>query len=105
MVSDEPGKYGAGMLWPPRATFHHRDELDAVQRELRTVPGVSVLLVEEKRGKQKTFEYVSSSRVMLHYELPLNEIVLDFYDRLKSVSRGLRVSRTTTWPITGNHPW
>src|ERR1700726_4517316 len=45
-------------------------------------------LVEDKRGKQKTFEYVSSSRVMLHYELPLNEIVLDFYDRLKSVSRG-----------------
>ena len=45
-------------------------------------------LVEDKRGKQKTFEYVSSSRVMLHYELPLNEIVLDFYDRLKSASRG-----------------
>src|SRR3977135_4539499 len=45
-------------------------------------------LVEEKRGKQKTFEYGSSSRVMLPYELPLNEIVLDFYDRLKSVSRG-----------------
>ena len=44
--------------------------------------------MEDKRGKQKTFEYVSSSRVMLHYELPLNEIVLDFYDRLKSVSRG-----------------
>jgi GTP-binding protein LepA len=45
-------------------------------------------LVEEKRGKQKAFEYVGSSRVMLNYELPLNEIVLDFYDRLKSVSRG-----------------
>src|SRR5213082_1354883 len=45
-------------------------------------------LVEEKRGKQKSFEYVSSSRVLLQYELPLNEIVLDFYDRLKSVSRG-----------------
>jgi len=45
-------------------------------------------LVEEKRGKQKTFEYVGAARVMLHYELPLNEIVLDFYDRLKSVSRG-----------------
>jgi GTP-binding protein LepA len=45
-------------------------------------------LVEEKRGRQKGFEYVSSSRVMLTYELPLNEIVLDFYDRLKSVSRG-----------------
>jgi len=45
-------------------------------------------LVEEKRGKQKSFEYVSASRVMLQYELPLNEIVMDFYDRLKSVSRG-----------------
>ena len=45
-------------------------------------------LVEEKRGKQKAFEYVSSARVMLTYELPLNEIVLDFYDRLKTVSRG-----------------
>src|SRR5262249_52453091 len=45
-------------------------------------------LVEEKRGKQKGFEYVSASRVMLTYELPLNEIVLDFYDKLKTVSRG-----------------
>jgi len=45
-------------------------------------------LVEEKRGRQKGFEYVSSARVMLTYELPLNEIVLDFYDRLKSISRG-----------------
>ncbi|HWF05653.1 MAG TPA: translation elongation factor 4 [Candidatus Angelobacter sp.] len=45
-------------------------------------------LVEDKRGKQKAFEYVSASRVMLSYELPLNEIVLDFYDRLKTVSRG-----------------
>ena len=45
-------------------------------------------LLEEKRGRQKNFEYVSATRVMLTYELPLNEIVLDFYDRLKSVSRG-----------------
>jgi GTP-binding protein LepA len=45
-------------------------------------------LLEEKRGIQKKFEYISSTRVMLTYELPLNEIVLDFYDRLKSVSRG-----------------
>jgi GTP-binding protein LepA len=45
-------------------------------------------LVEEKRGVQKGFEYVSSKRVLLTYELPLNEIVLDFYDRLKSLSKG-----------------
>ncbi len=45
-------------------------------------------LLEEKRGMQKGFEYITSNRVMLTYELPLNEIVLDFYDRLKSVSRG-----------------
>jgi GTP-binding protein LepA len=45
-------------------------------------------LLEEKRGVQKKFEYIASTRVMLTYELPLNEIVLDFYDRLKSVSRG-----------------
>jgi len=50
--------------------------------------GGILALVEEKRGKQKSFEYVTSTRVMLQYELPLNEIVLDFYDRLKSVSRG-----------------
>jgi GTP-binding protein LepA len=45
-------------------------------------------LLEEKRGVQKKFEYIAPTRVMLTYELPLNEIVLDFYDRLKSVSRG-----------------
>src|SRR5579859_3182606 len=45
-------------------------------------------LVEEKRGKQKNFEYVASNRVMITYDLPLNEIVLDFYDKLKTISRG-----------------
>jgi len=45
-------------------------------------------LLEEKRGVQKKFEYIGGGRVMLTYELPLNEIVLDFYDRLKSCSRG-----------------
>jgi GTP-binding protein LepA len=45
-------------------------------------------LVEEKRGRQKNFEYATPTRVMLTYDLPLNEIVLDFYDRLKTVSRG-----------------
>jgi len=45
-------------------------------------------LLEEKRGVQRKFEYIAEKRVMPTYELPLNEIVLDFYDRLKSVSRG-----------------
>ncbi len=45
-------------------------------------------LLEEKRGVQKKFEYLAGGRVLLLYEMPLNEIVLDFYDRLKSASRG-----------------
>ena len=45
-------------------------------------------LCEDKRGVQKGFDYVGPQRVMLTYELPLNEVVLDFYDRLKTVSRG-----------------
>ncbi|MCL4524042.1 MAG: translation elongation factor 4 [Acidobacteria bacterium] len=50
--------------------------------------GAILKLCEEKRGTQKNFEYLSPQRVMLTYQLPLNEIVLDFYDRLKSSSRG-----------------
>ena len=45
-------------------------------------------LCEEKRGTQKEIRYLGPKRVMIVYELPLNEIVVDFYDRLKSVSRG-----------------
>jgi GTP-binding protein LepA len=50
--------------------------------------GPILKLLEEKRGIQKGFEYVSRNRVHITYELPLNEIVLDFHDRLKSASRG-----------------
>jgi GTP-binding protein LepA len=50
--------------------------------------GEILALVEEKRGQQKKFEFIGNQRVMLVYELPLNEVVLDFYDRLKSCSRG-----------------
>jgi GTP-binding protein LepA len=50
--------------------------------------GEILKLLEEKRGVQKKFEYIGGGRVMLLYEMPLNEIVLDFYDRLKSASRG-----------------
>src|ERR1700723_589871 len=50
-----------------------------------SVGGV-LALCEEKRGVQKKFEYLSPTRIMLTYEMALNEIVLDFYDRLKSLS-------------------
>jgi GTP-binding protein LepA len=50
--------------------------------------GEILKLLEEKRGTQKKFEYIGTGRVLLVYELPLNEIVMDFYDRLKSASRG-----------------
>ncbi len=50
--------------------------------------GEILALVEEKRGMQRKFEFIGNQRVMLVYELPLNEVVLDFYDRLKSCSRG-----------------
>ena len=50
--------------------------------------GAVIKLCEERRGMQKRLEYVSEERVLIEYELPLNEIVLDFYDKLKSVSKG-----------------
>ena len=50
--------------------------------------GSILALLDEKRGIQKGFDYITPTRVMLTYELPLNEIVLDFFDRLKSISRG-----------------
>jgi len=45
-------------------------------------------LCQDKRGVQKTLEYKTSDRVLITYELPFNEVVLDFYDRLKTMSRG-----------------
>ncbi len=45
-------------------------------------------LCQEKRGTQTEFTFISKDRIMVAYEIPLNEILWDFYDRLKSVSRG-----------------
>jgi GTP-binding protein LepA len=50
--------------------------------------GAILTLCQEKRGVQKALEYVSADRVLITYELPFNEVVLDFYDRLKTMSRG-----------------
>jgi indolepyruvate ferredoxin oxidoreductase len=58
VVTDEPGKYAKDTEWPRGLTIHHRDELDIVQRDLATVPGVSILIYDqtcaaEKRRRRK----------------------------------------------------
>src|SRR5450432_1768603 len=76
--------------WP------YPQEIDTIAEPIIDAPvitreeyvGEILKLLEEKRGSQKKFEYIGGGRIMLLYELPLNEIVLDFYDRLKSASRG-----------------
>jgi GTP-binding protein LepA len=50
--------------------------------------GGILTLCQEKRGVQKSLEYLAADRVLITYELPFNEVVLDFYDRLKTISRG-----------------
>jgi GTP-binding protein LepA len=58
-------------------------------------------LCQDKRGVQKSLEYLSSDRVLVTYELPFNEVVLDFYDKLKTISRGyasLDYHVTGYWP-------
>jgi len=62
LVSDEPHKYPKGMEWPSGITFHHRDDLDAVQRELAAIPGVTVMIYDqtcasEKRRRRKRGEF------------------------------------------------
>jgi GTP-binding protein LepA len=81
---DNPSKF------PDPAEIKQIEEpiIDATVITREEYLGGILALLEEKRGVQKKFEYIGGGRVLLVYELPLNEIVLDFYDRLKSVSRG-----------------
>jgi GTP-binding protein LepA len=50
--------------------------------------GNLIKLCEDKRGIQQKMEYLNEKRVLLEYRLPMNEIVMDFYDKLKSISKG-----------------
>jgi GTP-binding protein LepA len=81
---DNPSK------WPDPSEIAKIEEpiIDAIVITREDSIGEILKLLEEKRGNQKKFEYLGGGRVMLVYEMPLNEIVLDFYDRLKSASRG-----------------
>ncbi len=81
---DNPQKF------PEPSSIQNTEEpiIDATVITREEYIGEILKLLEEKRGVQKKFEYIGTGRVLLLYELPLNEIVLDFYDRLKSASRG-----------------
>ncbi len=50
--------------------------------------GVILKLCEERRGAQQAMNYLSSNRVIIEYHLPMNEIIMEFYDKLKTISRG-----------------
>lgn len=50
--------------------------------------GNIITLLNRKRGVQKKMDYITPERVLLEYELPLNEIIMDFYDKLKSLTKG-----------------
>ncbi|TCR66970.1 indolepyruvate ferredoxin oxidoreductase [Bosea sp. BK604] len=74
VVSDEPDKYPPGTQWPAGTTLHHRDDLDAVQRELAEVPGVSLLLYDqtcatEKRRRRKRGSYPDPDKRVIINEL------------------------------------
>jgi GTP-binding protein LepA len=81
---DNPNKF------PDPSSIKHIEEpiIDATVITREDFLGGVLALLEDKRGTQKKFEHIGAGRVSLVYEMPLNEIVLDFYDRLKSVSRG-----------------
>ena len=103
LITTAPGvryrvtKRGSGIIEVDNPTkFPNPAEIEKVEEPIITATiitpdaylGGLLSLLEEKRGVQKKFDYISATRVILTYELPLNEIVLDFYDRLKTVSRG-----------------
>ena len=89
--------------------FPEPNEIDKIEEPIiramiitseESVGGV-LQLCEDKRGVQKNFEYLSPTRVMVTYDLPLNEIVLDFYDRLEKRFARIRFARLSTRRISG----
>jgi GTP-binding protein LepA len=79
--------------WPDPSQIETVEEpwIDATIYVPDSYLGAVLKLCQDRRGSQKDLSYVgtgSHARAMLRYELPLNEVVFDFYDRLKSISRG-----------------
>jgi GTP-binding protein LepA len=75
---------------PPPQTIDRWEE-PVITALILTPPdyvGGILALCQDKRGVQKELKYVTTSRVLITYDLPFNEVVLDFYDRLKTLSRG-----------------
>jgi len=77
-------------LLPPEQEIDHLEEpfILATIHVPTEYLGNVLQLCQERRGIQRELKYPGMNRVMVQYELPLNEIVIDFHDRLKSVSRG-----------------
>jgi indolepyruvate ferredoxin oxidoreductase len=74
VVSDEPDKYPSGIDWPKGITFHHRDDLDEVQRDFATVPGTSVIIYDqtcaaEKRRRRKRGAFPDPDKRVIINEL------------------------------------
>ncbi len=84
LVVDNPA------LLPPVAEIDHIEEpfiLATIHVPIEFLGNI-LQLCQERRGVQREIKYPGTNRALLLYELPLNEVVIDFYDRLKSVSRG-----------------
>ncbi len=75
---------------PPAVMIDYMEEpvVDATIMSPEEYVGAIMDLCQEKRGVFKNMEYIEETRVMIHYELPLNEIIYDFFDMLKSRTRG-----------------
>jgi GTP-binding protein LepA len=84
IVIDSPAKL------PPPMEIDHIEEpyIRATIHLPKEFLGNVLQLCQDRRGEQKEMRYLGETRVMVTYELPLSEIVVDFYDRLKSMTRG-----------------
>jgi indolepyruvate ferredoxin oxidoreductase len=96
VVTDEPEKYPAGVNWAPGVTIRHRDDLDAVQRELREQPGVSALIYDqtcasEKRRRRKRNEFPDPAKRAV-----INEMVCEGCGDCSSKSNCLSVEPLET---------